>query len=690
MSGGFEPCYIDGLDAALLTAVLQHLPAPHLARAGCVCRAWATAASNEHLWMAQFDALCTPDYRRNCLPQLSSMVAAAGGWRQLVAWKYDIMCRSRSRLWVECSTQQGGAGFLTVPCAISPAGSVSSSANAGATSAYVGPSDDGSGTNRSRRRPAVDNRGVSPLAGAEHGRENLDSGGTTAMGASSRGGQGSGGSGSVSAGSDGDVVGDSASGCGGAVCSGSTARGGALAVNAGRPKLVPVSGGAGTDSMNHHSTWSPCGAFVAFTLTTRNPAGILGSSLGAAVVIKNYRGDTCARVELRSPFPPFFYTWSPCSTRLAMLSNFHHMQVALRVLEVPLARLVSPGAAAVAPPTVALAGLGVPLFFSWSPDSRFIVQACDGDKCCIVDVDLALAKGPTTVPDPATRVVEVPQRFCDALRAPLWRRNAQGQMLLLLPEVGERLEWPGVQADSGSLVLARLQPPASPGTLPSVALTAKVAEFKGESVGSTVTRDLSAIAYMTQWHTVLACFAAEQYAQTHLIYPPTELEWPQGLPSAMEWGRAVAVQWSPSRHRALVLVLSPELQAPGWGITAVQMRWVIWERLPCGRPALMLCRQHAAPSAYVQSHQSFWDSYNQCSTHWAPGADAFCYTACHHDTDGRGPFKPGPKEFQVFVQPVPTPDITAAFPSAPDKPLLWAAPPPVRVAEGRTVSWSPR
>lgn len=51
-----------------------------------------------------------------------------------------------------------------------------------------------------------------------------------------------------------------------------------------------------------------------------------------------------------------------------------YSRVALRVLEVPLARLVSPGAAAVAPPTVALAGLGVPLFFSWSPDSRFIVQ----------------------------------------------------------------------------------------------------------------------------------------------------------------------------------------------------------------------------------------------------------------------------------------------------------------------------
>ncbi len=43
-------------------------------------------------------------------------------------------------------------------------------------------------------------------------------------------------------------------------------------------------------------------------------------------------------------------------------------------MEVPLARLVNPGAEVAAPPTVALAGLGVPLFFSWSPDGRYIVQ----------------------------------------------------------------------------------------------------------------------------------------------------------------------------------------------------------------------------------------------------------------------------------------------------------------------------
>lgn len=48
--------------------------------------------------------------------------------------------------------------------------------------------------------------------------------------------------------------------------------------------LPALAGGVG-GSMNHHSTWSPCGAFVAYTLTTRNPAGILGSSQRATVVI---------------------------------------------------------------------------------------------------------------------------------------------------------------------------------------------------------------------------------------------------------------------------------------------------------------------------------------------------------------------------------------------------------------------
>ena len=31
-------------------------------------------------------------------------------------------------------------------------------------------------------------------------------------------------------------------------------------------------------------------------------------------------------VHLEAPFPPFLYCWSPCGTRLAMLSNWHLRQ----------------------------------------------------------------------------------------------------------------------------------------------------------------------------------------------------------------------------------------------------------------------------------------------------------------------------------------------------------------------------
>ena len=39
------------------------------------------------------------------------------------------------------------------------------------------------------------------------------------------------------------------------------------------------------------------------------------------------------RVDLDVPYPPFYFHWSPCGTRLAMLSNWHHMQC---VIEGPL------------------------------------------------------------------------------------------------------------------------------------------------------------------------------------------------------------------------------------------------------------------------------------------------------------------------------------------------------------------
>jgi len=37
----------------------------------------------------------------------------------------------------------------------------------------------------------------------------------------------------------------------------------------------------------------------------------------------NERGVLVETVQLEAPFPPFLYSWSPCGTRLAMLSNWH-------------------------------------------------------------------------------------------------------------------------------------------------------------------------------------------------------------------------------------------------------------------------------------------------------------------------------------------------------------------------------
>ncbi len=70
-----DPCFVDWLDAALLTAVLGRLEAAHLGSAACVCRAWAAAAANDQLWRQQFERMCTPDYRRSCAPQLGGMLS---------------------------------------------------------------------------------------------------------------------------------------------------------------------------------------------------------------------------------------------------------------------------------------------------------------------------------------------------------------------------------------------------------------------------------------------------------------------------------------------------------------------------------------------------------------------------------------------------------------------------------------
>lgn len=42
-------------------------------------------------------------------------------------------------------------------------------------------------------------------------------------------------------------------------------------------------------------------------------------------------GGAVQAVPLEAPFVPFLLAWSPCGTRLALLSGWHHGQCVLRV-----------------------------------------------------------------------------------------------------------------------------------------------------------------------------------------------------------------------------------------------------------------------------------------------------------------------------------------------------------------------
>ncbi len=95
-----EPSFIARLDAMLLTDVLGRLEVRDLASSACVCGAWATAAADDQLWQRHFHALCSVDYRRNCRPQLSSMLSG----------ECTSSCRQRPRTQSSTPTHHHAAG----------------------------------------------------------------------------------------------------------------------------------------------------------------------------------------------------------------------------------------------------------------------------------------------------------------------------------------------------------------------------------------------------------------------------------------------------------------------------------------------------------------------------------------------------------------------------------------------------
>ena len=59
---------------------------------------------------------------------------------------------------------------------------------------------------------------------------------------------------------------------------------------------------------------------------TRTPSG-RPSTIPSAT--RAAGGGAVQTMPLEAPFAPFLMSWSPCGTRLAMLSGWHHRQCAL-------------------------------------------------------------------------------------------------------------------------------------------------------------------------------------------------------------------------------------------------------------------------------------------------------------------------------------------------------------------------
>ena len=122
-------------------------------------------------------------------------------------------------------------------------------------------------------------------------------------------------------------------------------------------------------------TWSPDGSQIAWSRVDRR---------GSALITSQFDGSE--RSDLRVPFAPFYFSWSPQGDQLAYLSNWlvaDEPSIALRLVDVTSEERSAQTLVD-----------GQPLYFSWAPDGerllthianeRVELQAVDGEQTSVV------------------------------------------------------------------------------------------------------------------------------------------------------------------------------------------------------------------------------------------------------------------------------------------------------------------
>eukprot|EP00741_Cyanophora_paradoxa_P009143 tig00000145_g8855.t1 len=370
-------------------------------------------------------------------------------------------------------------------------------------------------------------------------------------------------------------------------------------------------------------SWSPDGRWVAYS-EFASSLDFTQPNASRVVVAEARTGRTLAWAA--TPFPPFFFYWSPCSTLLTFLSNWRDRRVGMRAID------VGPAAARFAgrPPEAGpeelepqTAMVGRPLFYSFCPD-RFALASHTGDS------QLALhALRPASCELAETVAVPAPSCFHGA---PQW--TPDGKAVLAAVEMPQPRGPPAVRPPAR--VTSRAGSAGRSGAPLRFAMDAAcghvAAVLRGPREGDGLllllplgSNSSSSSPQVEGEERMLADPPAPGAAGPVAVYGPKD---PVRVAGAVE-----AFFWSPDGR--LLLYLEPDeglapLHAVEWVGMPEMFRWVVYE-VATGR------RQRYppfVPSRSLTSHYlPFFDQYAQSARFWSPAGDAFCYARADGDAE---------------------------------------------------------
>lgn len=314
-------------------------------------------------------------------------------------------------------------------------------------------------------------------------------------------------------------------------------------------------------------TWSPDGALIAWTELRSE-----GDSDAIRLVTSNADGGELAQLD--APFPPFYFYWSPDSSRLAYLSNWNRsdnlQSMALRLVE------IGSDEAGMRKLTARTLAEGQPFYFSWSPDSQRLLTHVGNEQLDLREIDGGAQSLPVTSGEFAA-----PQWSFDGNEL-IYAINEDDLQKLIITDIdGNRLR---EITDYDARITFGLSPSAGgePGKLAYV-----------------VTEDSrSGVAALGPLYVVdLATQATRELSS----------------------GPVIAFFWSPDGERLAYLTLER-------GAGAAQSRWYVWD----GNQS----RAYDAirPSArFLQQYLTFFDQYAQSMRIWSPDSRAFTYAGANSE-----------------------------------------------------------